>query len=64
MIKYIRKNILEENTMAKKKLAAGGLTTKHWLGYMFGDFAGVQIRMEHYSRDSRQNGCKKVRYNG
>ena len=27
--------------MAKKKrLAAGGLTTKHWLGYMFGDFGG------------------------
>ena len=23
-----------------KKLAAGGLTTKHWLGYMFGDFGG------------------------
>ncbi len=27
--------------MAKRqKLAAGGLTTKHWLGYMFGDFGG------------------------
>ena len=27
--------------MAKtKKLAAGGLTTKHWMGYMFGDFGG------------------------
>ena len=23
-----------------KKIAAGGLTTKHWLGYMFGDFGG------------------------
>ena len=23
-----------------KKLAAGGLTTKHWIGYMFGDFGG------------------------
>ena len=23
-----------------RKLAAGGLTTKHWLGYMFGDFGG------------------------
>ena len=26
--------------MAKKKLTAGGLTTKHWFGYMFGDFGG------------------------
>ena len=26
--------------MTKKKLAAGGLTSKHWLGYMFGDFGG------------------------
>ena len=24
----------------KQKLAAGGLTTKHWFGYMFGDFGG------------------------
>ena len=26
----------------KKKMnhKAGGLTTKHWLGYMFGDFGG------------------------
>ena len=23
-----------------KKLAAGGLNTKHWIGYMFGDFGG------------------------
>ena len=50
--------------MAKDLNLKGGLTKKHWFGYMFGDFAGVQIRMEHYSRDSRQNGCKKVRYNG
>ena len=24
----------------KQKLAAGGLSTKHWFGYMFGDFGG------------------------
>ena len=24
----------------KNKAAKGGLTTKHWLGYMFGDFGG------------------------
>ena len=24
----------------KKNLGAGGLTTKHWFGYMFGDFGG------------------------
>ena len=24
----------------KQKLSKGGLTTKHWLGYMFGDFGG------------------------
>ena len=24
----------------KKRLGAGGLSTKHWLGYMFGDFGG------------------------
>ena len=26
--------------MAKKNVAAGALNTKHWLGYMFGDFGG------------------------
>ena len=26
--------------MARKQKTAGGLTTKHWLGYMFGDFGG------------------------
>ena len=26
--------------MAKKEKKNGGLTVKHWLGYMFGDFGG------------------------
>ena len=26
--------------MARKQKTAGGLTTKHWIGYMFGDFGG------------------------
>ena len=26
--------------MAKKEKKNGGLTLKHWLGYMFGDFGG------------------------
>ena len=26
--------------MAKKAKAPGSLTTKHWLGYMFGDWGG------------------------
>ena len=26
--------------MKKQKTTKGGLTTKHWLGYMFGDWGG------------------------
>ncbi len=33
--------LLEDKAMANtKKLARGGLSVKHWLGYMFGDFGG------------------------
>jgi GPH family glycoside/pentoside/hexuronide:cation symporter len=40
-IMLMPKKYLEEKTkMAKKQKTPGGLTKKHWFGYMFGDFGG------------------------